>query len=75
MDKRDSVRCDKRLGDAYRCGLMFCGEIIAEDIPQRFFGENNFYTTAASRISRHMFVNAVTIDDVVELCERNGRKK
>ncbi len=56
-----------------RCALFFDGEIISEDEPKEFFSENDFYTTAASRISREFFDKAVTCDDVIKLCEINGR--
>lgn len=58
---------------ADKCGLMFNGEIIAEDEPPKFFGGNNFYTTNANRISRHLYTNAVTCTQVVELCKRNEK--
>lgn len=35
-----------------RCALFFDGQIIAQGEPNQFFSANNFYTTAASRISR-----------------------
>ncbi len=50
-----------------RCALFFDGGIIASACPQRFFGKNNFYTTAASRISRGIFENAVTAEQVIAL--------
>ncbi len=52
-----------------RCSLFFDGEILSADIPERFFSENNFYTTAANRIARDLFPYAVTCDDVVEFCK------
>ena len=55
------------------CAMLFDGEIISSDTPHAFFSDNNFYTTAASRISRHMYKNAVLCEDVVELCEKNRR--
>lgn len=53
---------------ADRCALLFDGEILSEESPQVFFSENNFYTTAANRIARQLFPNAVTCKDVVEFC-------
>ncbi|HKM32928.1 MAG TPA: energy-coupling factor transporter ATPase, partial [Oscillospiraceae bacterium] len=32
-----------------RCALFFDGEIVSVDTPERFFADNNFYTTAANR--------------------------
>ena len=51
--------------NADRCALFFDGELIAEDIPQRFFGGNTFYTTAANRIVREVCPNAVTVGQAV----------
>lgn len=56
---------------AERCSLLFNGEIVSVDEPFRFFAGNCFYTTAASRISRGFFDNAVTVNDVTELCLQN----
>jgi len=58
--------------NADRCALLFDGEIITNGTPREFFCDNNFYTTAASRISRHMFKNAVSCDDVIKICRLNG---
>lgn len=51
--------------NADRCALFFDGELISEDIPQRFFGGNTFYTTAANRIVREVCPNAVTVSQAV----------
>jgi energy-coupling factor transport system ATP-binding protein len=51
--------------NADRCALFFDGEILAPATPHTFFSANNFYTTAASRISRDIFENAVTEGDVL----------
>jgi energy-coupling factor transport system ATP-binding protein len=59
---------------ADRCALFFNGAVAAVEEPETFFSENNFYTTAASRMSRGHYDRAVTSDDVVKLCEINGRK-
>lgn len=47
------------------CALLFDGEIISKDEPRAFFSGNNFYTTAANRISRHIIPDAITVDDVI----------
>lgn len=60
---------------ADRCALFFRGEIVSEDVPRRFFAENYFYTTAASRMTRGYFENVVTLADAVELCRKNGRRE
>lgn len=59
--------------NADRCGLFFDGEIISSATPNEFFGGNSFYTTAAGRISRFVFKNAVTVEQVVEMCRRSGK--
>ena len=51
--------------------MFFDGQILTTDTPRRFFGSNSFYTTAANRMSRHVFANAVTAEDVVELYLKN----
>lgn len=51
--------------------MFFDGQILTTDTPRRFFGANSFYTTAANRMSRHIFQNAVTAADMAELYKRN----
>ena len=51
--------------------MFFDGQILTTDTPRRFFGNNSFYTTAANRMSRHVFSMAVTAEDVVQLCKQN----
>ena len=51
--------------------MFFDGQILTTDTPRRFFGANSFYTTAANRMSRHVFRNAVTAEDVVLLYKKN----
>ena len=51
--------------------MFFDGQILTTDTPRRFFGANSFYTTAANRMSRHVFRNAVTAEDVIRLCCQN----
>lgn len=55
-----------------RCALLFDGEIISADTPQRFFSGNSFYTTAANRMAHHMYRYAVTCEEVIAACKRNG---
>ena len=52
-------------------GMFFDGQLLTADTPRRIFGNNSFYTTAANRMSRHVFSMAVTADDVVELYLKN----
>ena len=56
---------------ADECTLFFNGNIVTKDKPNKFFSGNSFYTTIANRISRGYFENAVTCEDVIELCNMN----
>lgn len=56
---------------ADRCALFFRGAVVSDGLPRAFFAENNFYTTAARRMTRGHFDNAVTARDVVTLCRQN----
>ena len=51
--------------------MFFDGQILTTDTPRRFFGSNSFYTTAAHRMSRHVFDMAVTAEDVICLYRQN----
>ena len=51
--------------------MFFDGQILTTDTPRRFFGQNSFYTTAANRMSRCVFRNAVTAQDVADLYRKN----
>ena len=53
--------------------MFFDGGIVTTNTPSRFFAQNSFYTTAANRMSRHLFGNAVTDGDVVRLYLENRR--
>lgn len=53
------------------CGLFFDGNIVTSNTPQAFFSGNSFYTTAANRMSRHIFDNAITVKDVIRCCRMN----
>ena len=56
---------------ADECTLFFNGNIVTKGKPNKFFSGNSFYTTIANRISRGYFENAVTCEDVIELCNMN----
>ncbi len=58
---------------AHRCALFFDGNIVTSNTPNKFFSGNSFYTTVANRMSRQVFENAVTCEDVITLC--NGNKE
>ena len=48
--------------------MMFDAEIVAQSTPRTFFSSNSFYTTAANRMSRHVFPRAITDEDVIWQC-------
>lgn len=58
-----------------RCGLFFDHSITSIDTPEEFFCNNNYYTTAANRISRGLFENAITAEDVIKLCKQNQKRE
>ena len=54
---------------ADRCAMAFDGDIVSVGNPKEFFAGNNFYTTAANRIARRWFPEAVTWEEVAEWVE------
>lgn len=56
---------------ADRCALFFRGEIVCCAPPSEFFSQNNFYTTVAYRMTKGYFDNAITVEDIAELCREN----
>lgn len=56
---------------ADRAGLFFEGNIVTSKEARAFFAGNNFYTTAANRMARHYFPDAVTGKDVVRCLQAN----
>ncbi|HWQ71213.1 MAG TPA: energy-coupling factor transporter ATPase [Desulfitobacteriaceae bacterium] len=53
------------------CAMMFDGDIVSSGTAGEFFAGNSFYTTAANRMARGLFPQAVTCKDVIELCRIN----
>lgn len=53
---------------ADEASLLFDGAVVSSNPPRRFFSQNSFYTTAANRMSRGFFENAITDQDVISLC-------
>ncbi len=51
------------------CMLFFDGYIVSEGTPKKFFSENSFYTTAASRMTRHLVQNIITCEEGEQLCK------
>ncbi len=57
---------------ATRCGMMFQGRISSEDVPERFFNGNFFYTTMVQRLLRPFFDHRVlTVGEEVPRCRPN----
>lgn len=54
------------------CAMFFDGRIVTQRPAREFFRGNSFYTTAANRMSRHLFVDAITTEDVIDLCKKNS---
>jgi len=52
---------------ADRCCFVFRGQIISQGTPRECFGQNSFYTTAVSRMTRGLMDGAVTVADAVHL--------
>ena len=52
-------------------GMFFDGDMITSNTPDKFFEQNSFYTTAANRMSRHIFRGAITDEAVIRLCQQN----
>ena len=52
--------------------LVFDGAVAAAAPPRALFAHADFYTTAASRMARGIIPDAVTVEDIVEACRREG---
>ncbi|MBQ6052902.1 MAG: ATP-binding cassette domain-containing protein [Clostridia bacterium] len=62
---------------ADRCAMFFRGEITSSGTPAEFFAGNNFYTTAANRMTRGYYKNIATVSNAVKIMKLNengGRK-
>ena len=57
------------------CAMFFDGGIVASKSARDFFTGNSFYTTAANRMARQLYPNAITVKDVVEACKMNKRQE
>lgn len=51
--------------------LFFDGAVLSTTTPRTFFSQNNFYTTEANRMCRHLFAHAITNEEVIGLCRKN----
>ena len=59
---------------AHKCALFFDGNIVTTNTPNKIFSGNNFYTTVANRMTRQVFENAITCEDVIRLCKANEKQ-
>ena len=55
-----------------RAALIYGGRIVSVDEATRFFAANDYYTTAAARMTRPFFKTAVTANRAAELCAERG---
>lgn len=56
------------------CAMFFDGSVITANETKKFFAGNSFYTTAANRMARHICKDAVTVEDVIGLCQKLDRQ-
>lgn len=57
---------------ADRTGLFFQGNVVTSRNSKEFFAGNSFYTTAANRMARRYYPDAVTVEDVIEELKNSG---
>lgn len=55
-----------------RCAMFFDGQIVSCTDRVSFFASNRYYTTAAARMTRPIYENAVTVELAARLCRENG---
>ncbi|SDS21152.1 energy-coupling factor transport system ATP-binding protein [Paenibacillaceae bacterium GAS479] len=53
------------------CSMFFDGSIVSTNTATAFFAGNNFYTTSANRMARHLWRDAVTVESVIERCQNS----
>lgn len=51
------------------CAMFFDGKLITANAAKSFFAGNSYYTTAANRMARHIWKDAVTAEDVISRCQ------
>lgn len=56
---------------AHRVAFFFDGNVISVDTPNNFFKDNSFYTTNASKLTKNIFDNSITYEEVISLCQKN----
>ena len=57
------------------CAMFFNGGIVTSCDAKEFFKGNSFYTTAANRMARTVFPEAVTAKDVIEICQEIEKRQ
>ena len=57
------------------CAMFFDGSVITSQNAKAFFVGNSFYTTAANRMARQLYPDAVTVKEVIEACSKNRRQE
>lgn len=55
---------------ADRCALFFRGETVTDAPPREFFSDNNFYTTAAAKMSFGILPDIATLGDIEAALEK-----
>lgn len=55
------------------CAMIFDGMCVSIAPKDEFFARNYFYTTNANKIAREYFPDAVTEEEVIDLCLKNLR--
>lgn len=46
------------------CAMFFDGRIVSENVPRKFFADNNFYTTSAHRMANGILTNVMLDSDI-----------
>lgn len=54
---------------ASQCGMLFSGRVVGVDNRRSFFAGNQYFTTAANRMARRHFPEAITCHEVVDICK------
>jgi len=56
---------------ADKCAMFFDGTIVSVGDPKEFFSGNNFYTTAANKMAREYYPEAITWEEVASCIEKS----
>lgn len=59
---------------ADKAAMLFDGSILSTDTADKFFAENYFYTTAASKMVRHIDERLILTEEVIALCHERAAK-